>query len=371
MRATNASEATAPVSALLERRLELAHAAALARVGAEAAFLGASVGTLVLGVARLEARAHANVPVFAALLAAFCAALGWWLERRPTRAQTVRRIDRRCALDGGLVTLSERGSAPTERLRELLARRLGPRVGGSALVRAVAPAHPGMLALPCLAIAFHLWTRSAQLDIESHPEPASGRVASSALDRLDRRAHEAVRDRTVSAEVSAQLVELSETLRRLSNERPMEPLGATGRASTRELASVLERASALARDARLDPGLRSAVNDALREARLEARGSALRAGSTAAASSSNPSGSNAGSSSSTTSSDAGGDAESNERVGKRSEEPRSAVPSANVAAPTTTTAAESARAVSSAGTWWSPRYDAVVERWVESRRGPR
>lgn len=369
MRGEHVSDAAAPAFALLERRVAFAQAAALARVGLEAILIGTCVGTVVLGVARLEAPGSATSP---ALLAASFAALGWWLERRPTRVETVRRIDRRCGLDGGFVTWSECGGAPARRFGELLARRIDARLPRSAIVRAAAPAHPGMLALPCLAIAFYLWTRSDASEIEPRPAPGSARMASAALDRLDARARAAIQDRTGNLEANAQLVELASELRRLSKAGVADRTGTIAHSTAEELASLLARGRALERDERLDPDLRSTLNDVLHELRSAAQTSDLASKDPTASSSASAtrSDASAGGSRSTNSDSEGQQPTTVGQAGALPSEPRGVGVTPGVAVPATT-AGKPARGVSSAGTWWSPRYDAVVERWVEARRGPR
>jgi hypothetical protein len=156
----------------------------------------------VLGVERLERSASAATS--AALLAGCCAALAWWIERRPTRAATLRRVERRQALDGALVAFDELAHAHTSRFEGLLAARLATRLSPSTILRASAPSHPDCSCSPLLTCAFYQWARDAGTAVAPPPgiELSAGVShapdAPDAVDRLEARAGAATRGATAA-----------------------------------------------------------------------------------------------------------------------------------------------------------------------------
>lgn len=349
----------------LERRLRRALATARARRAIESVACGFSAAALVLAIELLQRESSSAGPSLAWTIAALAAALAWWLEHAPERRETIERIDRRSAFDGALATFDELISEARPRRSRLfrteLARRLVGRWQASGASRAVLPSHPAMLAVPCACAALWIWAREQPARVADVPALGSASL-SAALERVERRASDH------AGAASAAALALVDDWRRAAD---------AGHAGAQTLTELAARAKSLRDDPSLPADVRAALAAALDDAGVEA-GAPLRASlgdtafdapelgvpaeasraglaGSAASSSARPGESRSGSTGAASGSAAPDTGTATELPLPRSTSTASGVTSANSSA-------------AAAGPWWAPRYDAVVERWIEARR---
>lgn len=334
------------------------------------------VGLSAVWLARAAELAQAQSPsdLSAALPAGVFAAASWWLERRPRRVQAVRRIDARTEQDGALLTCWE--AVANERPRSPLVAQLAERLDRSgatfAFLRAAVATTPLVFALPCASAAVYAYAASRE-PASLAPDLATGSIAGSA-DAVARAAADAraavrgdpVRGDPVREGAARDAQALAGDVRAL-HDSAAAAAHAPSPAALRDLA---ERARAQARGA--PPGSELARTlSALAAALAASESSDARANADAVAtgSGSTP----AGSTPATAGGSAVSDALSSAAAGPASTAPPGAESATTtVAAGTPPVAPDPGRARTiSGGAWWAPRYDAVVERWIEARRVPR
>jgi hypothetical protein len=362
---------------------------------AECALVGASAGCVTVAAAVLsgDEGASSGVRALAALVASL-AALMWWLERRPETGAAARRIDRAEGRSGELVTafeLATRGASAARKseIADLLAARASSRLSMRRCMRAVLPSSIALLALPCAALAVLALSVEATHDEgpERAIESAAGSLAAEARHVRAAAARSAARG-AGGADTAAKLQALAEDAERGRREllarsaAPSAPPGIDAQLGAHEA-----RLNELARES-TDRSVASELEAAQRSIR-SAR-DALAAAGRKEASHTTETDVSAGTGATRTGASGAGSASSPPTTAGHAMQERSPTPDsgARIAASGETHASKPERRASEldnstrtsehgpvstehgldAGRWWPARYDAVVERWVESRR---
>jgi hypothetical protein len=347
----------------------------------------------------------------AAGLGGILATLGWWLERRPDIAAVVRRIDRRAGWSGELVTAFEvgrRNSArpPATEVERTLAGRVAARLSLKRCLRAAAPSSVALLALPfasaaVLLLALDAAGERAGSDGSSAATAVPGRAGSGAASGSLASAARSLRSAAArsaaaaEAETARELLALADAADELRRELGSSAHDASAADALSEQAARLRD---LAARTRLDPASTAEIEQAeraLAAARIEwsrdradARGANRVSGagvpphpapdSDSAAASGSGARSAAADRGSASASVPGGRSTD---VGGEQDRPARAAAGAggtqdqDRTSPSPRTAAgpglETEERGADSGRWWAQRYDAVVERWVETLRADR
>jgi hypothetical protein len=329
------------------------------------------VGLSAVWLARAAelAQAQTDGGLSAALPAGVFAAASWWLERRPRRVQAVRRIDARTQQDGALLTCWE--AVANGRPRSALVARLAERLDRSgatfAFLRAAVATTPLVFALPCAAAAVYAYAASRE-PASLAPDVATASLASGAdaVALAAAAARDAGRGDPVREAAARDALALAGDVRALHD----TPAGAAQAPAPAALRDLEQRARAQASSAPPGSELARALST-LATALAAGESSDARASSDTDATGSHPA--PAGITPATASGSGPSDARSAPGAGSAP----AVSPGAESTTTTTATAtppAEPAPARAgtiSGGAWWAPRYDAVVERWIEARRIPR
>jgi hypothetical protein len=322
---------------VVSARVRSARRAHLVLVGGESLLIGASAGLVTLAAAVAAGALAADAQAFAAaILAAILAAAAWWSERRGDEASVARAIDRNAGLSGALLTAfeAERLGSPSS-LAGLLAARVAPAVSAARYLRESLRSSAALLAVPCVAAA--LWG----LAVDGLPAQRGDRASGGA-----------------TMEGGKAILAQAELLRSEAERLASSP-GITAKEADElnVLAAEADRIRARAQDPGASPDLLTAhVREVSR--RLEALRPALA-----------PAGVTPGAADGTM---AGPDARADRHPNASMKDPLrpdSAPP--GVHAPGASTASgpgSAAEAGVGAWRWWPARYDAVVDRWIESRR---
>ena len=315
-------------------RLRATYRAHVALVLAESLLLAGSAGiaTGAATLARLPADAEGQAIAIALLVSALAGA-SWALERIGDRASVAREVDRQRGSKGAVLTAFQAESAgDASGLAQLLGSRVAHEVSTRSYARAAVRSSAPLLALPWLAIA--LWS----LAVDSAGAPARDSIRSSS-----------------SASVAGHAAGIRSRAERLATTRE---LGAEVEA---ELARIAEDATALAA-ARVQPGI--PASDTASELRdLERRLDVLqRSIPRETVTAGDGDGTMAGPDSGI---DPGSDASMRDRTTPA--RPVELEPGAPVPGGPAPASGSAERGVL-ASRWWPPRYDAVVDRWVATRR---
>lgn len=389
---------------------ELAHLLAVAwRVvvsirAAECAIVGASAGCVTIGAAVASGAAESSTEARAiAAVVALLAALMWWIERRPDVGAVARRIDRAERRAGELVTAFEIAAHRTHDARrtevgDLLAARAASSLSLSRCLRAVAPSSVALLALPCAAVAVLALAIDFSHDGVSHDGAVERDVASAAASL----AAEAQHVRAASARIAARgasAADAAAEMRSLADdaERSRRDLLAnsmTPSQAAADLASNEARVRALAERERADHAARADLDAALRAIRAARddlaradRGASSRSRAAAVSEGADRAegAADRGAEASVAPASSPGDVrggrersrDADARAATRAEDQAVSRSSPPADSPRDASPAESANPIRAdergldAGRWWPSRYDAVVERWVESQRAAR
>lgn len=345
------AEPTTPVAA----RVRFAgRGLAVARTG-ECILLGATALCLTLAAAAASGATWGAADAWAVAVA--CGVLAsrtWWLEHRRSPRQVARAIDRVRGLDGALVTAWEvesRGDAVGLALALRVTRRIGAREALSAVLPFTAP----LLALPFAAAAL----LALALDegrggtSEARLAPITGRLESQLAGAGAGEAGEA-------AGISlAERHELADLARRA---QALERARENGDWGERETLEELSSLSAAVERVRRELPARSSLRSKLEAARgtLDTALAALREGGDASAG--------------VLDGGAGGGGTGSPAAGTMSVEDSVTVPATMEDPGRANERAVSASAAGGGGAgviggrWWPWEHDAIVERWVESRR---
>jgi hypothetical protein len=325
----------------------------------EAALVGISAAWIAAAARILESGSSGAAPWSDGLVAGLAAGAAWWLERRTARAELVRRIDRRRGLDGALITLwqtTQGSSGERPALASALAGRVAPKSGRAALLAAALATTPLILALPCGSAALYAAALARDSAGASAPAASAGTLGELARElrrtALERRA-QVPGDATAGAALAlAEAAQASPT--------GSQPAASTGIAQpgTDEL-----RASATRLAQAAQPG--SELQRALRRLEAALAPAALPSGAGPAGPSAATGAPGPGASGSAGLHSAGSGAPADPGAGVSGAAPNAQDPAARVAP---ASAATDAPASISNGPWWDPRYDAVVQRWIEARR---
>lgn len=344
----------------------------------EAACVGWCAGACVAALALSTGAAPASPwHVFAAAtLAAAAAAGAWILERAPRRARHLRALDQRLAFEGALVTAVDRPSGAT-RTRGALLEALSRRVLGATPARAWWRA-----SLPATPLALVALIGGAAVLVAAREFAPAARPIESAWGDARAIAASAARDarRLAGAESAAapggasRTADLAQALESFANQRPEgDATKATAEAAAERLAESarawLDSATAGAQGAhpaasRVDDERARAVDAVERFVRVldRARGGTGSGPGTAGVGTS-PGG--AGTAGGRSGPEAGAALTSGLANGRMvPPRPNGSDPVAAPAPPVPVGVERGA----SATRWWPAEHDAVVERWVASRR---
>lgn len=163
-------------------RIDLARRALAAARAAETALVAASAAASTVAAAVTSGAHPATIEVsLVAALAAGCAAVAYWLDRRPRPERVASTIDHRLGLGGALTTAYEaERRRPDRPLVQALSAGVARRVAPREAVRVALPASLPLLALPFLAAG---WLALA-LDTARRPPPSLERLAERAAAAL-------------------------------------------------------------------------------------------------------------------------------------------------------------------------------------------
>ncbi|MBK7876767.1 MAG: hypothetical protein IPJ77_13650 [Planctomycetes bacterium] len=357
-----------PAAAELLQRIAVARRVRAAALVVECGLVGLAAGLVTATAARFAGRAELGPVLGAATLSALAAGLAWWVERAPDTRTLVHQLDARGAHHGALFTAWEcaQRASGVGGLGPVLVARVLPAVRGSAAWRPCLRVRAAILAGVCAAIGLCAWAYE-----QPHAAPQPGwDVLARAADGVQRAAPSAAAARPAAA---ASMEDLARRARALAEQRLARP--ADGEPAVGELEALAAAAEAIepgSEDARSAlEAFGSVVDQRLAEARGSLAIAPPRLG---------PSGS--GERPSGAVGAAGGgllDASGPEQRGAGAAEGTASASVTSALAPLPRTepsqgppsSAPSEPAVRADGPWWAPRYDAVVSRWIEVRRGPR
>ncbi|MFT5476829.1 MAG: hypothetical protein ACI8Y8_002169 [Planctomycetota bacterium] len=213
------------MSGHVQRRVHVlaarAYRACLLAHAAEALFVGLLGLLLALTAVAWQGSALASLGAWgAAILAGVCAGAAWWLEVRPARSVIARRIDTELGLDGAFFTVFEQGdperAAGRGLVTQLLAQAVGEALSPARVLRCALPNSMPFLALPFLGATLLAMVRAAEPPAPVAPDWVP-RVAAltEALDAADVAAREGMRSGEIDGQTLRELVDLKGRSREL------------------------------------------------------------------------------------------------------------------------------------------------------------